>query len=545
MVNQKRHIKWIRTGGAAGLLLILIGWYVYTQWITPFPIHVQADPELPFFFNSLAVFQGSPYTFVDHPGTPVEITGTLLLALTYPFLIGQPSFIGYHLHHPDLFLTLARGGLTLASMGAVIYLIRRAPRWNHWTDDLAAVTAGALFFALHPAGFQAGTIWSHNSFNFPGGASLLVGLLLVLRSPDPLRTRNMVWLGLAGGLLTAVQLTFGAWGVGAAGTAAVYAWLERTGGHKLRKAFLTYAGSFLGAFLISTLPVINRYPEFFSFILRILTHQGRHGRGPAGFLSWGRAQANLHALWGELPGLFLGLALGGVLILLALYRHRGRLRQHSGLWAFCLGTAGQIILMLALIVKHPGASYAQGPAACLAVLLPVVLKLLNSPEGENQKGPRLLTFGLSLLFLTAFSYNLYRSVVIREFRSQHIRQAQAEITQDLREMDFPPGRTMTRLWTYGLPSNCYALWYGNSYAGGALADSIAGLCPHDLELNIWSERVQLPSGSQVPLEEVDWNVIIATETTLRDNQDLAEFRTVRSSTRLGNFGSVLYLLPRP
>lgn len=53
------------------------------------------DPSTWYFLDSLAVFAGKTYTFVDHPGTPVQIIGSLLIALTMPFVGSGQALIDY------------------------------------------------------------------------------------------------------------------------------------------------------------------------------------------------------------------------------------------------------------------------------------------------------------------------------------------------------------------------------------------------------------------------------------------------------------------
>src|SRR5512143_2465571 len=54
------------------------------QRISPF--YEYYDPEFAYLMNSLEVFKGEPYAYVDHPGTPLEVIGSVIYASTYPFL---------------------------------------------------------------------------------------------------------------------------------------------------------------------------------------------------------------------------------------------------------------------------------------------------------------------------------------------------------------------------------------------------------------------------------------------------------------------------
>ena len=96
-----------KTHTIATLLIILTlacSW-LYVHWNEPATYYnLKYDPEFPYFMNSLSVFNGKPYWYMDHPGTPVELLGTLILTLTYPLTRGSSdNFVMYHISNPGLF----------------------------------------------------------------------------------------------------------------------------------------------------------------------------------------------------------------------------------------------------------------------------------------------------------------------------------------------------------------------------------------------------------------------------------------------------------
>lgn len=546
MTQRTHQTNYIRTIGVVVIIFTLVGWFVYTHWVNPYPIHGRADPELPYFMSSLSKFQGAPYTFVDHPGTPVEMIGTGLFALTYP-LIGSTSsfsFIEYHIHHPKLFLTLARGLLTLGSIATVILMARCAKVGQHWTDDLIAVSAAALFFAIHPLAFTAVTTWSHNSFNFPAGTLLLLGLLLILQSEQPLQRRNLLLLGICAGILSAVQLTFVTWIFGIGSSIGVYLYIKKYPWQKAMSAFLFGGLATVTGFVISTLPIIPYYPKFGSIIVHFLIHQGPLGTGPAGIISQQSALSNLVSLWKQMQGLFVAMIVVELLVLVTFILHRRKLKANASLWSIVIGLTGHMILMLALIIKHPGITYAQSLGSIIPVLLIAILTLLSKIYGQANKPLRLLKFGIGLMVFAGLFINLYRTVIITRVSTAQIEKASAGIDSFIEDYKGLNDHQLIKLWTYGMPSNCYALWYGNRYANQIFAEEIADICAQDLELDIWLNQVQLPNGTKVPLEGINWDIIMATETTLLDNPNLAEYgRVVTSDQRLGSFGRVIYIIP--
>src|SRR4030042_5852908 len=112
----------IVVAGLASLPLIV--YFVYATWLEPIsPFYANYDPEFQYMLNSLEVVRGRPYYYADQPGSPLEMLGTVLYALTFPFpRMDINAFIRFHLVHPRVFLTAAHGLLVLASAATLSFL---------------------------------------------------------------------------------------------------------------------------------------------------------------------------------------------------------------------------------------------------------------------------------------------------------------------------------------------------------------------------------------------------------------------------------------
>ena len=94
--------SWLLERSGWGYILIaspLIIYWLYWTFNTSYWFN--ADPAAVYFLDSLSIFAGKSYTYVDHPGTPLQLIGSFLLALTYPFLDSSEAFISFHLARPD------------------------------------------------------------------------------------------------------------------------------------------------------------------------------------------------------------------------------------------------------------------------------------------------------------------------------------------------------------------------------------------------------------------------------------------------------------
>src|SRR6185503_16009343 len=110
-----------------------------------------------------------PYFYTDHPGTPVEMIGTTLLGIAYVFFPDPANFIHTYLGHPEYFLDLAHGVITLVSVLCASYFFLTVLRAFQKPNVYLAFSLALLFYGLHPSSFKTLTFWSHSSFSFPLG----------------------------------------------------------------------------------------------------------------------------------------------------------------------------------------------------------------------------------------------------------------------------------------------------------------------------------------------------------------------------------------
>lgn len=529
------------------VLAIGIGvWWLFSQVLLPLPLHVGADPQIAYMMSSLSPFKGEAYTFIDHPGTPVEIVGTLIIAMTYPFMrSGNTSFVMAHIQNPMLFLTIVRALLVLMSVITMGTLAKRVLHKGHWTDELAASALAVLFFSIYPRAFDQIVAWSHNSFAYPLGALLGLGVMLIFRDQGGGTRAGRLQLGAMLGVFAAIQLYFITWAFGAVVAAVTYFLLKRNGRRAIEFSVQLGIAAAAG-FILVTLPIASKYAEFIHWIIRVGSHQGRHGSGPPGFISLGSAVSNLLTLVGQAPLLFITMGVTLLLLIVALSRGSISRRSKPGLWACAAGFAAQVLAMLFLILKHPGVLYLQAVAVSLVLLLAVTLELLRPVGASAPGGYRLGVFGLSLAVFALFAFGEMRAFLVHRVEVEHVNKAEAEISRFIEVSTSEQGvddSAITKLWVYGMPSDCQVLWYGNRYAHYAFTPEIGALCPHDLNYDLWEGVVTLPDGSLVPLEDAAWDVLIMNEAALLDFPDLYEVgEVIRSGVSLGTFGRIVYIL---
>ncbi|HXQ34858.1 MAG TPA: hypothetical protein VN843_12665, partial [Anaerolineales bacterium] len=260
-----------------------------------------ADPAAVYFVDSLSIFAGHSYKFVDHPGTPVHLIGSLLLALTYPFFDSQHAFINFHLSRPGGFFLMVHSFLLIANLFCIFVFYKIAVTTLEQDRLLGGMAVTLSYFLLHPYSFPSLTFWSHNSFNFPFGTLWLLWLYSELRKDEEIRRRKLVLMGLAAGILAGAQMYFIVWLVSGVFTIFVFSTrMNRTFKESSLSSMYMLAGGVFG-FLLMLLPVYKELPRFAGWLTRIITHQGLYGTGERGIYTLEMIPAAIRYWWGTIP----------------------------------------------------------------------------------------------------------------------------------------------------------------------------------------------------------------------------------------------------
>jgi hypothetical protein len=483
---------------------------VLTALVMPLTARLHYDPSLQYMLSSLAWFRGGTYDYIDHPGTPVEVVGTVLLGLMYPLTASSPGgFIAYQLAHPQVFLSVAQTLLVATSVVVCFVFAQRAiSDVTHWTQALVCAGLAGLFFVLLPDAFQSLAFWSHESFCFPAGTLLSLLVLLAVRRGG--RPTWCVVLGLAAGVLTSVQVYFAAWVVG---TTVALAVVTRISGATWRHTVwvgLTVAATSAVGFVVATLPIHDRYRQFGGWMRLLLTHQGTYGADPEGLPSAQLAASNFGSLVGGAPLLF-G-ASGAVLLLLTWRLCHVRLSRasftcHTGLLCAGLGFVAQVLVLLLMVTKHPGLKYLLPVAATLPVLAATALDGLD----PKMLSTRILFGGLGLTLLAGFAAALSAAVAAHTGAVEALRRDDAATEQTLATLASQRGEnraSLRTLWTYGTTSPCYALWFGDEGADDLFHEDIARVCPNDANLNVWNAEITSNESNSSLADSPDWDIVV-------------------------------------
>ena len=519
---------WVQFVGLIVLSSVLAYIWLLVHYIQPAPFHLFKDPEMAYMMDSLGVFKGKLYDFYQHPGTPVEIIGSFLLLLTYPFV--APNFVSHHLQNPEIFMALARGVLTLAHIVGCIVLARYAITIKQWTDALFSVALPASFYAIAWLGLKAVIHWDHNSFTLPAGSLLLLAMLVTFRSGQQVPLRRIVALGFGTGVLTATQLYFMTWLIGLIVIIASFHLLQR---HSWVQAVQSSIYAVLGAslgFVVVTLPIINHYDDFFTWIKGIILHHGLYGSGEPGIISSQLIWTNLIQMWNYSAALCIALPLVMLTLGLAFFLEFSTRKQEvsAGMWALTFGLSTQVIVTLTIILKH----YQNHYLLAVAAILPLLLALVHTLFLESSiRRLRTIYALVSIVVFTGFIYRITEFVSRYQdaFRASYSAQQKTEtFFKEYAAITGKDHKALKVVWSLNTYSSCFARWHNSREYHGVFDKEISEICPRDFYLLLYSPYVYL-AGQHVLLEDFDWDLVVVAQEFLPQWPYLMDYGYVSSN----------------
>lgn len=492
----------------------LFGFWIYSMWVNPSRNYFVNDAVFPYFLNSLSVFKGETYRYVDHPGTPVEVFGSILLGLTYPFLINtKDGFVLYHLQNPNLFFSLANYFLVLTNISCLFVFFFLARRFIKNEDSTLAASLAVMYFSIHAGSLGASLIWNHNSFSFPIGTLLLLFLLRTLYdkndSRDGLPMASMIGLGIGAGILASFTIYLLAWLVGVLAVIFLYYLFKRLPLTQTLTALTVTGVSGIAGFFLATLPVLDKLPVFFNWILRIFTHTSRYLSVPEHEPSYSRVYNNFINLGYSLPSLFIATVITLLLVIIIGLVSWRKISENPGGWALIGGLTIQTSLLLFILLDRPSRdAYFLSLAAILPVLMLAVSLVLQS----NSRLYRIFSRGVSLLVMVGVINTTITGISNHVEETSSLVAAEAKISETIDTYALKTGRStddIVVLWMHDTYSTCWGLRLGNLKAGKVFTPELDIICKNQYQLRN-DFRVVMPDQSH-RLKEIKWDIIFTCE----------------------------------
>jgi hypothetical protein len=484
---------------------ILIYW-VY--WTLNQSYWFNIDPQAWYFIDSLAVFNGKSYTYVDHPGTPVHLIGSLLLALTYPFFGSREAFIKYYIAEPETFFFLANLFLLTINIFITFVLYKTAVTTLKYDRVLGAITLSLLFFSIHPHSFGTLTYWSHNSFNILGTLWLL-WLFHEMREGKDIGWQKLVLLGFSAGILGMIQMYLLAWLAGGIFTVFVFALrLGKSAWQAVGSGLHMLAGGMVGIILM-LIPIYQKLPSFLDWFLRIILYQGAYGTGESGIYLPEFIPLSIIFWWQYLPVLILTVVLTLLLLgAVAYFSRKLSIQIPPAYFAMTAGLLLQMLLLFLVLSKlFSRIRYVLSIAALLPVLLLITLKLLELTPWRQLWIKQAIY--ITLLLNIVISLPIEISTQQKEaFVQQDAAIARSLVVTHLAHMKGVMEKDIVVVYSSGTPIKCAGLLMANNWIR-AFDQEIAALCPNQHAIYDFHFADQMNLSESVrPLSQINWDLVI-------------------------------------
>lgn len=231
------------------------------------------DPEAIFFYDGVRVLHGQAPLNVDHPGLPTHYLSAAVVALS----TSDPLRF-------DEFRLMAYVFLAVLSFGGA-YLLQR-----YWLQPLGiawGVAALWVWFTF-PTVLHWTAVWRTESLYLFFGTGAVVA---AVRFSKNRRDVDAALFGASLGVLLSLKYLFLAWIPAALCAVVVGGRVPRA---RRMRQLLILTGTGLGAFVLLTLPVIDRYPYMIRWFWRLASRRGPYGSGEVGLPGvWSAAQVLL------------------------------------------------------------------------------------------------------------------------------------------------------------------------------------------------------------------------------------------------------------
>ena len=322
----------------------------WRMWAPPAHVLLYPDPDYGYLFNSLLLIDGQSPWHIDHPGTPIQLIGALVMKLRFLLFgtgtdLAQDFFLHPIEYHQWVMFTLF-GFFVSCQWFAGFRLLRMG------VPAVLSVTVALLPLTY----FDLLDYFDHVSPEcLLGGVALLLAPFLLQATREDEKKTILPWRSVAAGAMLAVVCTLKATSI------PLLLCIFLIPGWRARAIAF---GGFLFFYLGITAPIWSEFPRMLGWYQSLMAGQGIYGQGGSS-LSTTQLTYNFHWLFagGQWNGI-----IPAFLLFLPLLAWPASFRR----WPLALAA----IVLFALILKHPGTRYAL-PFITLSALS--LLRVSRSP----------------------------------------------------------------------------------------------------------------------------------------------------------------------
>ena len=426
----------------------------------PFYLGWNSDPEYAYLLNSVNLLHLHLPGHYDHPGTPMQEYGAVIILLRYFFVHVFNGVQSMHLDvlaNPEAYLRWINSSL-IVFLGASLYFSGRMVYKHSKNLFLALLTQSIPFL-------YSSLLLSTSRVTPEPLMMVCVSLISTLFISEyyqsvPFRSRKS-------GMMLGALIGFGIASKVTLIPLALLVFLPA----KIKTKVISVISAAV-SFLIFTIPIFPLYLKMLDWLKDLLIHMGIYGGGEVGLPGFGQLIKNLFLLLQSEPQYFLMIVF---LALVSVQLHH-RKRSHTGFLQKSFFILFLIFFFQALItIKHPSAHYML-PSMMLSTILPVLFWNFL----KKNKDLRSRLFKGFVIFSLICSF-LITSKEVKRIVDYNI---SAEKTQNLIHEEYSDCIIANY---YRSSSQAYALSYGNDYANLNYRDALHNVYPDAVAYEKWGQ----------------------------------------------------------
>lgn len=446
-----------------GLLVCLF--LITKQNIGPYWLGSNSDPEYAYLLNSLNLVNFKPVGHIDHPGTPLQILGAIVIKLT-SFFRNQTNVNLDVLNNPEIYLNninyviFALIVLSNLLIGYFIYQKTNKPVLSLLLQ-LTPFYSTIIFDSFYRISPEPMLIFVNLWFSY-------FILLTYLKSKPSYKFT--IALGFIMGLSIAIKIN--------SIPLIIIPLIVLNFKNKILFLLIT-----LFSFIISTLPIINKYYDLYNWFSSLVIHTGRYGSGTSTYIDLPSFIQNSIFIIKSQP------ITSFILIFFLVYSILSIIKRKSAKnFYYLISIFIFLVMQIATVSKHYAAHYLIPSLSVSGLSLVLILLMITNLNKKIIQA----SFIIIMLFCV-YNYIQY----LHYFPKTVISKSESSSIRNIIQSKYP---TAIKIYYYRSSSQEYALKFGNDFALSTYSNELSQLYPNTYFYNIqaktysdWQKDIEYPT----------------------------------------------------
>lgn len=428
----------------------------------PFWLGYNSDPSYMYLLNSLNLAMLKPVYHIDHPGTPVQMLGAVVIKLFH--INSTATELQKHiLSDPEFYLSsinivlIILNAFSLLMMGCVIHYMTKKIQTAMMMQCIPFYSSTILVKGINNVAPEPLLLFS----------SVALITILMVSTFNENGKYHITAMSVVSGFGVATKITY-----------LPLLLIPMIILPKIREKIFFLLGTTI-SFVFFTFPIISKYEYFYNWILGMVTHKGRYGQGAQGMIDLRDLIHNIATLIGDNPGFSIILIIAVAVSIYHAIQVKGNKRIVEKEFKLLIAIILAQILGILLCGSRPPTNHYLLPVLCLSALTVylVVFFLKETIQFNNKPPAGIITvcglfFSFWIILLTIKNAHAVNNELFQNSES---------VIQKINR-DYPQ---YIKVPFYGSSSQCYALFMGNGFAGSEHSKCLADIYGQVLFLNIW------------------------------------------------------------